>query len=96
MPINANCQAVQFLKLVGPVKVTRLQSDFTGLANRVIGGRWRDIGVNVTSLPKVFISHASEDKDRFVLAFAKELRSRGVDAWVDEWEIVVAENRHPF
>lgn len=37
--------------------------------------------------PKVFISHASEDKDRFVLEFAMKLRSRGIDAWLDRWEI---------
>lgn len=37
--------------------------------------------------PKVFISHASEDKERFVLAFGKKLRSKGVDAWIDEWEM---------
>jgi hypothetical protein len=38
--------------------------------------------------PKVFISHASEDKDRFVLAFAKRLRDNGIDAWVDKWEML--------
>lgn len=38
--------------------------------------------------PKVFISHASEDKERFVLAFALKLRSNGVDAWVDRWEML--------
>lgn len=37
--------------------------------------------------PRAFVSHATEDKDRFVIRFATELRSRGVDAWVDEWEI---------
>lgn len=38
--------------------------------------------------PKVFISHASEDKERFLRAFATKLRQEaGVDAWVDEWEI---------
>jgi hypothetical protein len=37
--------------------------------------------------PKVFISHATEDKDRFVRAFARQLRFNGIDAWVDEWEI---------
>lgn len=37
--------------------------------------------------PKVFISHASEDKERFVRRFAEDLRSRGVAAWLDEWEI---------
>ena len=37
--------------------------------------------------PKVFISHASEDKERFVIDFATKLRAKGVDAWVDKWEI---------
>ena len=38
--------------------------------------------------PKVFISHASEDKERLLRAFATKLRQEaGVDAWVDEWEI---------
>lgn len=38
--------------------------------------------------PKVFISHASEDKSRFVNAFATKLRENGVDAWLDRWEMV--------
>ncbi len=38
--------------------------------------------------PKVFISHATEDKDRFVIDFAKKLRKTGIDAWVDEWEML--------
>lgn len=38
--------------------------------------------------PKVFISHASEDKDRFVLRFAERLRSNGIDAWLDKWEML--------
>lgn len=38
--------------------------------------------------PKVFISHASEDKDRFVLQFAKRLREKGIDAWLDKWEML--------
>src|ERR1017187_1535510 len=37
---------------------------------------------------KVFISHASEDKERFVLRFAERLRSKGIDVWVDEWEML--------
>lgn len=37
--------------------------------------------------PKVFLSHASEDKDRFVLGFARQLRENGVDAWLDQWEM---------
>lgn len=37
---------------------------------------------------KVFISHASEDKERFVTEFAKRLREKGVDAWLDKWEML--------
>ena len=37
--------------------------------------------------PKIFISHAGEDKERFVLGFATQLRDRGIEAWVDTWEI---------
>lgn len=38
--------------------------------------------------PKVFVSHASEDKDRFVLKFAERLRQNGIDAWLDKWEML--------
>lgn len=38
--------------------------------------------------PKVFISHSSKDKDRFVLEFARRLREAAVDAWVDLWEML--------
>lgn len=38
--------------------------------------------------PKVFVSHASDDKDRFVLEFARRLRERGVDVWLDAWEML--------
>lgn len=37
--------------------------------------------------PKVFVSHASEDKQRFVTGFAQRLREHGVDAWLDQWEM---------
>lgn len=37
--------------------------------------------------PKVFVSHASEDKQRFVRDFGKKLYANGIQAWVDEWEI---------
>lgn len=39
-------------------------------------------------IPKVFISHASEDKERFVLKFYERLRARGIDAWIDHWEML--------
>jgi hypothetical protein len=42
----------------------------------------------VADNPKVFLSHASEDKQRFVVQFAKKLRSRGVDVWFDKWEML--------
>lgn len=38
--------------------------------------------------PKVFLSHAGEDKDRFVLRFAAALRARGLDVWLDRWELL--------
>lgn len=38
--------------------------------------------------PKVFVSHASEDKERFVTNFATKLRANGVDAWLDKWEML--------
>ncbi len=38
--------------------------------------------------PKVFLSHASEDKARFVNEFASRLRENGVDAWLDKWEML--------
>jgi hypothetical protein len=38
--------------------------------------------------PKVFVSHASEDKERFVLGFATKLRENGIDAWLDKWEML--------
>ena len=38
--------------------------------------------------PKVFLSHASEDKERFVIPFATALRHRGIDVWLDKWEIL--------
>ena len=37
--------------------------------------------------PKVFLSHASEDK-KFVLDLASRLRQRGIDVWLDRWEIL--------
>lgn len=38
--------------------------------------------------PRAFISHASEDKDRFVTEFARKLRANGIDAWLDKWEML--------
>ena len=41
----------------------------------------------MTNPPKAFISHAHEDKERFVDNFASLLRQHGIDAWYDNWEI---------
>lgn len=38
--------------------------------------------------PRVFVSHASEDKVRFVNRFAIRLRENGIDAWLDKWEML--------
>lgn len=38
--------------------------------------------------PKVFVSHASDDKERFVINFATKLREKGIDAWLDKWEML--------
>lgn len=43
-------------------------------------------------MPKVFISHAGEDKKRFVLEFATRLRAKGIDAWIDKWEILLGDS----
>jgi len=42
--------------------------------------------------PKVFVSHASEDKERFVIPFATALRRKGIDAWVDRWEMRIGDS----
>jgi hypothetical protein len=41
---------------------------------------------------KVFVSHASEDKERFVLDLATRLRERGIDAWLDKWEMAAGDS----
>ncbi len=38
--------------------------------------------------PKVFLSHAGEDKARFVVPLAERLRASGLDVWVDAWEML--------
>lgn len=37
---------------------------------------------------RVFVSHSSHDKERFVEPFALRLRERGIDAWLDKWEML--------
>jgi hypothetical protein len=44
--------------------------------------------VSASEHPRVFLSHASEDKARFVVPFADGLRARGLDVWVDRWEML--------
>jgi hypothetical protein len=46
---------------------------------------WRE---DLMTTPRVFVSHASEDKQRFVVKFAQRLRENGVDAWLDQWEML--------
>lgn len=42
--------------------------------------------------PKVFVSHAGEDRERFVKQFSTILRENGVDAWTSFWEIKDGDN----
>jgi hypothetical protein len=42
--------------------------------------------------PKCFVSHSSADKARFVESFATRLRTSGVDAWFDKWELRVGDS----
>jgi hypothetical protein len=42
----------------------------------------------MTDAPRVFICHATEDKDRFVVRFAERLRAKGIDVWLDLWEML--------
>lgn len=39
------------------------------------------------TIPQVFLSHASEDKDRFARRLAEEFHLNGIKCWFDEWEI---------
>lgn len=41
-------------------------------------------------MAKIFISHSSKDK-KFVFQLGKDLRERGHEPWLDEWEIKVGE-----
>lgn len=38
--------------------------------------------------PKVFISHSSQDKERFVNDFANRLKEKGIDVWLDQWKML--------
>lgn len=41
---------------------------------------------------RAFLSHGSDDKERFVRQFAEKLMANGVDVWLDEWEINPGDN----
>jgi len=42
---------------------------------------------STAAAPRVFLSHSWLDKAEFVEPLATGLRSRGVDAWLDKWEL---------
>ena len=44
------------------------------------------------SRPMVFISHASEDKERFVEGFARKLMGKGIQVWYDKWEMFTGDS----
>lgn len=41
-----------------------------------------------SAAPGVFVSHATEDNDRFARQFAERLRENGCRVWFDEWELL--------
>ena len=41
---------------------------------------------------RVFVSHSSHDKERFVEPFARRLRERSIDAWLDKWEMLLGDS----
>ena len=40
-------------------------------------------------MPKLFICHASEDKEEFVRPLAETLRSQRVNVWYDKFSLVL-------
>jgi TIR domain len=45
----------------------------------------------VTS-PRAFLCHATPDKDIYVVPFGKYLASKGINPWVDDWEIKLGDS----
>jgi hypothetical protein len=43
-------------------------------------------------MPKLFLSHASEDKKPFVRKLADSLRARGLEVWYDEYSLTVGDS----
>src|SRR4051794_2220000 len=43
-------------------------------------------------MSKVFLSHASEDKASVAMPLAECLRHRGIDTWLDEWELTIGDS----
>jgi hypothetical protein len=77
------------------METTAIYLDVSGEEERELAKRlWRKTLIDVAfqgftfvtstmkTPPKAFISHSSEDKERFVNEFALRLRSRGIDAWL--------------
>lgn len=42
--------------------------------------------------PRVFVSHSSEDRERFVEPFSRQLRANRVDAWLSFWEMAAGDS----
>ena len=43
-------------------------------------------------MSKVFISHAGEDKETVAIPLAQLLKQRGIEVWLDEWELTVGDS----
>lgn len=43
-------------------------------------------------MAKIFISHASEDKEAVAMPLAEVLKRRGLDVWLDQWELTLGDS----
>jgi TIR domain len=41
----------------------------------------------MTAVPLAYLAHASEEKTTLAVPLAEKLRSKGIDVWLDRWEI---------
>jgi len=48
--------------------------------------------IYVITLPDVFISHATEDKEKVARPLAEALRNNGLDVWFDEFSLKIGDN----
>ena len=48
-------------------------------------------GAEVSTRPRIFISHSHEDRSRFVIKLGRALENRGFQVWIDEEKLLAGE-----